>query len=450
MTGCFIEHHKFCPRAAGRTTRDFRAGTVLGGAGASVPPLIYSGGATRADDTTGHKTQSGPVAKRRINAPSGRVQAGKAGPLDNVATRFLPDDRDRAVESRRNAYMLRDTAAIALPAESVRYCGRRVARAGREEGVVSLRLGERGASLTGVMTCGSVWHCPVCARRIAGYRREQVRRAVDRHRNTPTGEVYMITLTVPHDRFDDPKALCRAVAETWRKTIAGAPWMKWRKRLRAHLIRALEVTHGDNGWHPHLHVLLFVSDEVYINGFSDWLFARWASKVAAAGLGVCSPDAFRFERAKTIDAAADYIAKGIGADWELTHAHIKRGRDGGRTPFQLLGDGAAGDDHALRLFQAFAIAFKGARQLTWSKGLKDLYDVDDPSDEELAARAEPGRVIAIIYTDSFEILAQHGEIPKLLEATEKWGAVGLINFMASRGQLSGVKLCPTTPGERAA
>ena len=41
-----------------------------------------------------------------------------------------------------------------------------------------------------------------------------------------------------------------------------------------------------------------------------------------------------------------------------------------------------------KLFQEFAIAMKGSRQLVWSRGLKSLLDLDEKTDEELAEETE--------------------------------------------------------------
>ncbi|MDY7393608.1 rolling circle replication protein, Rep63 protein, partial [Acinetobacter baumannii] len=41
-----------------------------------------------------------------------------------------------------------------------------------------------------------------------------------------------------------------------------------------------------------------------------------------------------------------------------------------------------------KLFQEFAIAMKGARQLVWSRGLKALLQIVEKSDEELAEETE--------------------------------------------------------------
>ena len=41
-----------------------------------------------------------------------------------------------------------------------------------------------------------------------------------------------------------------------------------------------------------------------------------------------------------------------------------------------------------KLFQEFAICFKGSRQLDWSRGLKAMFSIDNKTDEELAEETE--------------------------------------------------------------
>lgn len=93
---------------------------------------------------------------------------------------------------------------------------------------------------------------------------------------------------------------------------------------------------------------------------------------------------------------ARYVVKSLedsvwGVPQEMTKGHIKKGRQGGRTPFALLHDYATQDDkQAGALFVEFVRAFHGRRQLSWSKGLrKKLLDQDqEATDQELAAQIE--------------------------------------------------------------
>jgi hypothetical protein len=237
------------------------------------------------------------------------------------------------------------------------------------------------------------------------------------------GSVYMATLTVPHHRFDEPRQLRRAVASCWQAVQAGRAWI--REKARAGFIgsvRALEVTHGGNGWHPHLHVLVFFRAgvaESFANGFGQWLGERWATVAKRRGLGrVNVLEAFTFERARSTERAGAYVTK-WGTEWELLGGQSKGAKGGNRSPWQLLQSYADGDRHSGMLFRVYALAFKGARQLTYSKGLRDVYELREPgSDEELDLEELAGEEIGAITNQVYWALARRGLLVDLLEALE--------------------------------
>jgi hypothetical protein len=72
----------------------------------------------------------------------------------------------------------------------------------------------------------------------------------------------------------------------------------------------------------------------------------------------------------------------------MTKGHMKKAKKG-RTPFDLLRAYLYDEDkHAMGLFKGYAEAFKGKRQLVWSKGLKEHFRIGEESDEEIAARQD--------------------------------------------------------------
>nr|MBK6000655.1 hypothetical protein [Acinetobacter baumannii] len=89
--------------------------------------------------------------------------------------------------------------------------------------------------------------------------------------------------------------------------------------------------------------------------------------------------------------ADQYVSK-WGIESELTKGHVKKGRNGGYTPFDLLQfsmyNESVFEKDCGKLFQEFAIAMKGSRQLVWSRGLKALLELEEKTDEELAEETE--------------------------------------------------------------
>ncbi|HAB0062371.1 TPA_asm: rolling circle replication protein, Rep63 protein, partial [Listeria monocytogenes] len=89
--------------------------------------------------------------------------------------------------------------------------------------------------------------------------------------------------------------------------------------------------------------------------------------------------------------AEQYVSK-WGLEHELTKGHVKQGRNGGFTPFDLLQysmlEATMNGRTSASLWQEFAISTKGARQLVWSRGLKKLLKIEEKTDEELAEETE--------------------------------------------------------------
>jgi hypothetical protein len=340
------------------------------------------------------------------------------GALVNIATSF---SQSPANEGRRRIFGLHATAARIMPEERVATCGRKAIF-----GHVDIRCGDR-ASYGGVETCGSVWMCPKCASRIAEHRRQEIRALADKHCRKG-GSIYMAAFTIPHHAWQRVADLKKAVASSWSKVIAGSGWKKAIATAACiGGVRALEITVGRNGWHPHLHCVFFLEKDADAAEFGIFLFERWARIVARSGFGECNPDIWRFEKAANYDAVTDYVVKG-NFDMELTRGHMKLAKGGGRSPWQLLADAREGDNRAVWLFREFATAFKGARQLTWFGDLREAR-----SDLELAATEEPGKVIGRIHRDIFKLIWRRGLACDVLEAAERGGWSSVLEFLEGEG-----------------
>ncbi len=126
---------------------------------------------------------------------------------------------------------------------------------------------DRRAYYAGLMACGSVWACSVCAPKIQAVRALEVRQAIDEWTRRG-GHVVMLTQTIPHARRDVLETLLTAFTEALRKF---KQWRAYARAVRAYgivgSIRALEVTHGGNGWHLYVHMVLFFDPCVGVDFF---------------------------------------------------------------------------------------------------------------------------------------------------------------------------------------
>lgn len=277
--------------------------------------------------------------------------------------------------NRKKRHTLRRRAGYLLPSERVKGCGRK--RTGQ---TVDLHRSGTGAHFVGVETCGSVWHCPVCAAKISEKRRCEVAHAMD-YNEEHGGAAYMLTLTMRHSRGDKLAKLKAYIADGWRKVQNRRAY----RNIKAQCgfigsIRAIEVTHSENnGWHPHLHVLILTKQPLDdVEGVEGLLFGLWVDVLAKTADRYVSLDALDFRPA----TSSDYVTK-WGADRELVKGQQKEGCNS-LTPWQLLDASNGGNKRAGQLFKEYARVFKGAQQLTWTKGLKSRFNIGEVSDEVVA------------------------------------------------------------------
>jgi len=264
----------------------------------------------------------------------------------------------------------------------------------------------------GCHACGSVWTCPRCAARITEVR------GLDLQSGTaawiaPGNSVAMLTLTAPHREGE-------ALADLWSKLKRAMDSFRGRNSVKTVLkatlgmVRAAEVLHGANGWHPHFHVLIFWRGAITQEqqDHAQQVFARaWIKSAESAGLPAPHPvigcslvvgttcqerlGAYLAKWAKlpTEEERKALAARQWGAERELTKWHTKRGKGESLTPFQLLDVYATGDRfakaRAKSLFIEFSTVMRGQRQLVWSRGLKaaliKLGAVLDDRDDEIVA-----------------------------------------------------------------
>ena len=246
----------------------------------------------------------------------------------------------------------------------------------------------------GLQVCSMPWTCPVCASKISERRRHEVARALDQAKVLGLS-VFLITPTVPHGLGDDVSDIVDKMTKAWTSLWQGRRGMQLRDKLGlfGH-IRALEVTYGVNGFHPHFHALMF-----YHPGqttLKDWgiLSERWQRAAVRAGLPEPSLD--RGCQIDNGEKAAAYVAKGVwGLESEVTKGHVKKGKRGSRTPFDLLRDYMKGDKQAGAIWRTYALAFEGRRQLYWSNGLKKLLAIAELSDEEITQKPDDERSLLL-------------------------------------------------------
>ena len=344
-----------------------------------------------------------------------------------------PDFKGLAQIATRRAikYSLQNEAVKLLPKERVRFCLRH--RVDATKGI-EVRYNEKReqAHYSNVQRCGSVWTCPICSAQISEGRRQELKKGME-YWQGQGGAVYLLTLTNPHHYGDNPAQLLdgqkKALHRLW--TLRKSREMFKSLGKVGHII-ATEVTHGVNGWHPHYHILLFFKKPINSKSLRNFLATCWQNCCEKSGLKVPSLEhGCDLRDGKYADK---YVSKWGLAD-EVTKGHIKKGREGSSTPWDLLRQSEGGCEKSGYLFQVFAQVFKGKRQLNWSNGLKSLLHVDVKEDEELAQVTEKDSVeVDILAMELWRLILRYKSRADYLKAKEhdiKFGSKRADNLIMS-------------------
>lgn len=367
-------------------------------------------------------------------------------PLENLANNLSPlltsadATRDRAHDLRRALWQLSGL-------DRCRSCGRVVV--GGHVAVV--HSPERGAGFGGLETCGSVWACPVCARKIAARRAIDIGNAVSTWQDQG-GTSLLVTLTMRHHAGHRLRQEIDALTRAWQRTTGSRVWDKHLARLGSPgWVRVLEITwSAANGWHAHLHFVLLVAGSTSaadVASLTSWLFPKWARMVQAAGMPAplaLGQDARLVDGATAAHTLGEYLSKPPSGDpgrdlgRELMGAFTKTARSehstlpAWRIPERFL---ETGDADLLDLWREYEAATFRRRQLTWAGGLRALLALgQEATDDEIADEAAGDDVVLFITREGWRtVLGLPEPTSRLLSVLEHGGGSALRGYLDARG-----------------
>jgi hypothetical protein len=360
-----------------------------------------------------------------------------AAPLGTIA-KFAATASQSGVARQLRRFYLQSAARELAPSERVSKCLRAPIPVSPSVDVLYSPVGQ-SAHYGGLQVCASVWHCPVCSAKITERRRVELGAALEAWRSVPGARLMLATFTVQHHASEPLSGLLGPVVDGWRWFKNGDWWQAFKGSHKvAGSIRALELTQGAHGWHPHLHVLFFLWRDVEILPFETDLKLRWAHTLKRQGRWASWAHGVdvRFSDAHI----SEYIAKyGKEPEWKVEHEMTKNpskmGRNGSRTPMQLLADYLEGDEEAGRLWREYATVMKGRKQLFWSPGLREILGLaGEKSDQELVTEKEEiAIVLASLTPAQWRVVLGNDARGELLEVAATGDAAAVWTFLRGLG-----------------
>jgi hypothetical protein len=245
-------------------------------------------------------------------------------------------------------------------------------------GVQVMRSGD-GAYFDGIITCKSIWICPVCAQRIISQRLDDLKDAL--------GSGYkavMVTATLRHDPSDRLCDLLRSLKDAIRKLKSGRWWGDYKDRHGVvAYVSSYEITPGVYGWHPHVHMLLFLDrDHPDVDLMWSEIVSRYIYLVDRGGGYASRHHAVDVTRAGS--DAGQYLVKHVFVDdglvSEMGSTNTKDGRGSGSKTFWDLVFLSKYFSYAVDLVKEYANATYRLQSFIWSRGAKDLFGIKDQKD----------------------------------------------------------------------
>lgn len=310
-----------------------------------------------------------------------------------------------------------------------------------------MRSAEGIARYLGLMMCGSIWACPVCSATIRERRAQRVEEICTVHLVAGHRALF-VTLTLRHGARDSLSASLGALRAAWALVSKNGSWRRLSGLLGS--VRATEITHGRNGWHPHLHLLVFVrAGGASVDQAEDVLMRLWPSAVEVSGGG--RPDqrhGIRVQevvlRAGRADVGA-YLGKlqdGWSPGRELTRGDLKRGRKASLVPFEILELAAAELNRGrpgqyVELWREFERETHGLRCMEWSRSavwkahLAALGIDEDTDDDQVEQPAGDGDIVVADFTsDEWAAVIEAKAEARLLDVAERSGSAGTYELIA--------------------
>jgi hypothetical protein len=229
-------------------------------------------------------------------------------------------------------------------------------------------------------------------------------------------------------------------------------------------IRALEITFGLNGWHPHLHTLWLtrnapsdldssILQAVMLRAFNRSL-AKQGYPLASERRGVLVLPLTLVsgkDHAVYLSKIQDGFGEASTVALEMTRSDLKKGRRKGRVPFEIGESAVKGNAQDLARWLEYRDDIKGAHALEWSPGLKGRLGLLEVSDEALAEMENSrGPLVASMSPQEYRLAVRApGGQAVIFDLIEQGGAAALAEYIDALGDPAPapVVLGSMTPGD---
>lgn len=279
-----------------------------------------------------------------------------------------------------------------------------------------------------LFACSSVWACPVCRYKILNKRKSEIIELCKRAQADGL-KVGFLSLTQQHKLYRSISQLndqMHFVSESWRYLMSIPALKRMMKKARFEYVRGLDTRYNKkNGFHPHLHLILFADSREDLQFISDTIIDYWITR---------SPESTKInQRYRPVydnfeEQLTNYITKMNLAD-EITNPYMNKKSNDSINPLDTLRLIEEKDftdysyDECVKIYNDFIHVTKGMRSITYSAGFKKKYKITELTDADIVNDTSELRKLVIkVSDDVFKTLRDMNETHSILKAIDKYNA----------------------------
>lgn len=286
---------------------------------------------------------------------------------------------------------------------SICLCGRY--HYNKQESTVLVAKGQdtNKAFYSNLITCGSVWRCPICSYKIQKTRQVEVFKLLKWYQDNDY-KMSFLTLTMRHKKNHSLAHSVETILSEFRKFQRITPFSKFRQTYIG-MVKAFEITLGANGWHPHLHIVFVHQKGIQhseIKLHMDKLIPLWCGREKIKGL----IKAQHYKPVFDEDGITDYITK-WDTSKEITQGNFKIAkRNNSTTAFGLLSDVVCKVkkfDEIEQFFESYVYGTKGRNHLIISEGIRAKYKELNPHTLEDSQIVKDERIKNFLFGIGYDL-----------------------------------------------
>lgn len=248
------------------------------------------------------------------------------------------------------------------------------------------------ARYTHLQHCTKVWTCPICSDLIGAKRRPAINYAVSEWVKQGN-QCSLATFTIQHNKDMSLDECMNILQGSYREMVAGKAWQTIKDNHKVlGAIRVIEITWGNNGYHTHIHSIVFHNSQD-LESMESSIRSRWEQMTGKRGNSI---NEHGFDLSHNSDYISQYISKhGRHPIEEWNQAKELTSKAGktvssGRTFFQVLHDASHGSTRGgdRRFMNSYVERLHNVKFLVWSPTVSKHFGIKDLTDEELAPHLE--------------------------------------------------------------